>query len=158
MGGRRVGLAAPTRSYWIQRHPVGPGDRRQTPFWYHKQFFAEAGRFLGNPFLKIAAFLKPEFPKGPRCQRRDRICFGVNLELRSYTPPWGPARQCADPLTVQFWKKSCGDPYTANFFQNPAGPANKQPYAAVIAGTAAAQPPSIAAGSIGSRSRSKQRS
>jgi len=44
------------------------------------------------------------------------------------------------------------------FFQNPAGPANKQPYAAVIAGTAAAQPPSIAAGSIGSRSRSKQRS
>jgi hypothetical protein len=51
-----------------------------------------------------------------------------------------------------------GDPYTADFFQNPAGPANKQPYAAVIAGTAAAQPPSIAAGSIGSRSRSKQRS
>ena len=62
---------------------------QQTPFWYHKQFFAEAGRFLGNPFLKIAAFLKPEFPKGPRCQRRDRICFGVNLELRSYTPPCG---------------------------------------------------------------------
>jgi hypothetical protein len=22
---------------------------QQTPFWYHKQFFAEAGRFLGNP-------------------------------------------------------------------------------------------------------------
>jgi hypothetical protein len=44
------------------------------------------------------------------------------------------------------------------FFRNLAGPANKQPYAAVIAGTAAAQPPSIAAGSIGSRSRSKQRS
>jgi hypothetical protein len=38
-----------------------------------------------------------------------------------------------------------------------AGPANKQPDAAVIAGTAAAQSPSIAAGSIGSRSRSKQR-
>jgi len=55
-------------------------------------------------------------------------------------------------------KKSRGDPHTAVFFQNPAGPANKQPYAAVIAGTAAAQPPSIAAGSIGSRSRSKQRS
>jgi hypothetical protein len=48
------------------------------------------------------------------------------------------------------------DPYTA-FFLNPAGPANKQPDAAVNAGTAAALSPSIAAGSIGSRSRSKQR-
>ena len=39
-----------------------------------------------------------------------------------------------------------------------AGSANKQPNAVVITGTAAAQSPSIAASSIGSRSRSKQRS
>jgi hypothetical protein len=55
-------------------------------------------------------------------------------------------------------KKSCGDPYTEDFSRNLAGPANKQPDAAVIAGAAAAQSPSIAAGSIGSRSPSKQRS
>jgi hypothetical protein len=35
-------------------------------------------------------------------------------------------------------KKSCGDAYTADFFENLAGAANKQPCAAVIAGTAAA--------------------
>jgi hypothetical protein len=46
--------------------------------------------------------------------------------------------------------------YPAVFFRIPAGSANKKPYAAVNAGTAAAQSPSIAAGSIGSRSRSKQ--
>ena len=45
-----------------------------------------------------------------------------------------------------------GSRYTAVFFRNLGGPANKQPYAAVIAGTAAAQSPSIGAGSIGSRS------
>jgi hypothetical protein len=50
-----------------------------------------------------------------------------------------------------------GSRYTAVFFRNLGGPANKQPYAAVIAGTAAAQSPSIAADSIGSRSRSQQR-
>jgi hypothetical protein len=43
------------------------------------------------------------------------------------------------------------------FFRNLGGPANKQPYTAVIAGTAAAQSPSTAADSIGSRSRSQQR-
>jgi hypothetical protein len=43
------------------------------------------------------------------------------------------------------------------FSENLGGPANKQPYTAVIAGTAAAQSPSIAADSIGSRSRSQQR-
>jgi hypothetical protein len=43
-------------------------------------------------------------------------------------------------------------------FEILAGPANKNSYAAVIAGTAAVESPSIAAGSIGSRSRSKQRS
>jgi hypothetical protein len=44
------------------------------------------------------------------------------------------------------------------FFRNPASAANKQPHAAVIADTAAALSPSIATGSIGSRSRLKQRS
>jgi len=61
-------------------------------------------------------------------------------------------------LAVRFEQIVRRPVYRGFFFQNPAGPANKQPYAAVIAGTAAAQPPSIAAGSIGSRSRSKQRS
>jgi hypothetical protein len=49
-------------------------------------------------------------------------------------------------------------PLSRGFFRIPDGRANKKSYAAVIAGTAAAQSPSIAAGSIGSRSRSKQRS
>jgi hypothetical protein len=44
------------------------------------------------------------------------------------------------------------------FFRNLGGPANKQPYVTVIAGTAAAVSPSIVADSIGSRSRSQQRS
>jgi hypothetical protein len=44
------------------------------------------------------------------------------------------------------------------FSENLGGPANKQPHAAVIAGTAAAVSPSIVADSIGSRSRSQQRS
>jgi mono/diheme cytochrome c family protein len=47
-------------------------------------------------------------------------------------------------------------PAIPRFFRIPAGPANKKSYAAVIAGTAASQSPSIAAGSIGSRSRSEQ--
>ena len=50
-----------------------------------------------------------------------------------------------------------GVPLYRGFLRNLGGPANKQPYAAVIAGTAAAQSPSIVAGSIGSRSRSQQR-
>jgi hypothetical protein len=49
-------------------------------------------------------------------------------------------------------------PLSRGFFEILAGPANKKSYAAVIAGTAAVESPSIAAGSIGSRSRSKQRS
>jgi hypothetical protein len=66
-------------------------------------------------------------------------------------------RQRQPLLKHQSRRGGTGSPIP-RFFRNLRGPANKQPYAAVIAGTAAAQPPSIVADSIGSRSRSQQRS
>jgi hypothetical protein len=67
-------------------------------------------------------------------------------------------RQRQPLLKHQSRRGGTGSRYTEVFFRNLGGPANKQPYAVVIAGTAAAVSPSIVADSIGSRSRSQQRS
>jgi hypothetical protein len=58
--------------------------------------------------LEIAALLEPEFPENPRRQWRDRICFGVDLELRQWGLPcerlplagWSPLALAEVKLTL----------------------------------------------------------
>jgi hypothetical protein len=85
------------------------------------------------------------------------VCAGRRLpDENPVTSPPLATPSSAAVTSAGHYEYQYGYDRHARCFRIPDGRANKKSYAAVIAGTAAAQSPSIAAGSIGSRSRSKQ--